>query len=97
MPTVKFNHKDLAKIQARFGINYSNKLLDTIGDIGCSVEENNSNEYCREYRYAAKYNRPCCSHGWWAAAELHEPSAHSSRQKRLDFFTSIAVQQILRL
>jgi phenylalanyl-tRNA synthetase beta chain len=44
MPTVKFNHKDLAKIQARFGIAYSNKLIDTIGDIGCSVEENNTEE-----------------------------------------------------
>ena len=31
MPTVKFNHSDLAKIQKRFGIEYSKKLLDDLG------------------------------------------------------------------
>ena len=44
MPTVKFNHSDLAKIQERFGIKYSKKLLDEFGDIGCSVEDNGENE-----------------------------------------------------
>ncbi len=44
MPTVKFNHSDLSKIQARFGIKYSKELLGNIGDIGCSVEDNNSEE-----------------------------------------------------
>ena len=44
MPTVKFNHSDLAKIQTRFGVEYSKKLLNDFGDIGCSVEENDDNE-----------------------------------------------------
>ena len=44
MPTVKFNHSDLSKIQERFGIKYSKKLLDEFGDIGCSVEDNDENE-----------------------------------------------------
>jgi len=44
MPTVKYNHSDLKKIQARFGINYSSKVLENIGDIGCSVEDNNEEE-----------------------------------------------------
>ena len=44
MPTVKFKHKDLSKIQSKFGIDYSNTQLEDIGDIGCSVEKNNSEE-----------------------------------------------------
>ena len=44
MPTVKFNHLDLAKIQSRFGIKYSKDLLNNIGNIGCSVEENDEEE-----------------------------------------------------
>tara|TARA_B100000287_G_scaffold403918_1_gene426126 strand:- start:1176 stop:2936 length:1761 start_codon:yes stop_codon:yes gene_type:complete len=44
MPTIRFNHSDLNKIQSRFGIKYSKQLLNDIGDIGCSVEENNENE-----------------------------------------------------
>jgi len=44
MPTVRFNHSDLSKIQARFGLKYSNELLGKIGDIGCSVEDNNAEE-----------------------------------------------------
>ncbi|HJM44839.1 MAG TPA: phenylalanine--tRNA ligase subunit beta [Candidatus Poseidoniaceae archaeon] len=44
MPTVRFNHLDLSKIQERFGIKYSKELLGNIGDIGCSVEDNNSED-----------------------------------------------------
>lgn len=44
MPTVKFNHSDLRKIQSKFGIKYSREILDSFGDIGCSVESNDDEE-----------------------------------------------------
>ncbi len=44
MPTIKFKHSDLEKIQSRFGIEYSKSILDDFGNIGCSVESNNDDE-----------------------------------------------------